>query len=104
LPADVPSVRVVSVDGKAVSSTPTGSFTIPDVTINKSENVLVVIEAAYVPLGTKVYIHVLSEAGNDQIVESSSGLEGTRQKSTATANVKFPPGFSRGFVRATWTP
>jgi hypothetical protein len=66
--------------------------------------VLVVIEAAYVPLGTKVYIHVLSEAGNDQIVESSSGLEGTRQKSTATANVKFPPGFSRGFVRATWTP
>jgi hypothetical protein len=26
------------------------------------------------------------------------------QLSTATANVTFPPGFSSGLVRATWSP
>jgi hypothetical protein len=103
LPADVPLIRVVSVDGKAVSSTPTGSFTIPDVTINKAEPVPVVIEAVNVPVGVVVKVYIISEAGPDQVVDSTP-LAGTKQKSTATANVKIQPGFSRGYVRAIWGP
>ncbi len=103
LPADVPSIRVVSVDGKAVSSTPTGGFTMPDVIINQTVPVRMVIEASNVPLGVKVKVYIISEAEGDKEVDSSP-LDGTRQKSTATADVKFPPGFSRGYVRATWTP
>jgi hypothetical protein len=103
LPADVPSIRVVSIDGKAVSSSPTGSFTMPDVTLNQAVAVPVVIEAINVPPGTVVQVYIISEAGPDQVVNSLP-LAGTRQKSTTTASVKLPPGFSRGFVRAAWTP
>jgi hypothetical protein len=99
----VPSIRVVSIDGTAISSTPTGSFTIPDVTINQAVAVPVVIEASNVPLGVIVQVYIISEAGPDQVVNSTP-LTGTRPQSTATANVKIPPGFSRGYVRATWTP
>jgi hypothetical protein len=103
LPADVPSVRVVSVAGISVPSTPTGSFTMPDVTINQAVAVPVVIEAFNVPVGVVVQVYLTSESAPDQVVNSAP-LAGTRQKSTATANVKIPPGYSRGFVRAAWTP
>jgi hypothetical protein len=103
LPADVPSIRVISVAGIPISSTPTGSFTMPDVTINQATAVPVVIEAVNVPVGVVVQVYVTSESAPDQVVNSTP-LAGTKQKSTATANVKLPPGFSRGFVRAAWTP
>ena len=75
----------------------------PDVTINQTVAVPVVIEASNVPLGVVVQVYVISEAAPDQVVDSRP-LEGTKQKSTASANVKIPPGFSRGYVRAAWTP
>jgi hypothetical protein len=50
-----------------------------------------------------VKLYVFSEGGPDQIVNSTP-LSGAVEQSTATASVVFPPGFSRGFVRAVWTP
>ena len=102
-PANLPSLRVVSVDGAPVPTDSSGSFTVPDVTINKGTAVTVAVEARNIPVGTIVKLHLLSEGGSDQIVNTSP-LAGTAAQSTATASVVFPPGFSRGFVRAVWTP
>jgi hypothetical protein len=96
------SVRIVSVAGVPVNQSPTGSFQMPDVTINSSSAVTVVIEARNIPLGTVVKLHLFSENGADQFVDATP-LAGTTQTSTASASVVLPTGFSRGFVRATWT-
>jgi hypothetical protein len=101
LPA-FPTVRVVSVAGVPVNQSPTGSFQMPDVSINSASPVTVVIEARNIPVGTVVKLHLFSENGADQFVDTTP-LAGTSQTSTATASVVFPTGFSRGFVRATWT-
>lgn len=74
----------------------------PDVTINAATAVPVLIEARNIPLGTQVKLHLFSENGTDQIRDSTT-LAGTLQLSTATVSVVIPSGFSRGFVRATWT-
>ena len=104
LPLTTPPVlRVVSVAGILVASDPTGSFTMPDVTFNAATAVPVLIEAHNIPLGTIVQLHLFSENGADQILDSTP-LAGSLQLSTATASAVIPPGFSRGFVRATWTP
>jgi len=71
------------------------------VTFNDGAAVTVAIEARFVPPGTVVKVHVFSENGADQIVNAAP-LQGTLAQSTATASVVFPPGFSRGFVRAVW--
>ena len=102
LPTTPTSVRVTSVAGVPVSPSPTGSFTMPDVTINSGSAVPFAIEAKNIPVGTVVTLQVISENGADQTANASP-LAGTLALSTATANVTLPTGFSRGFVRATWT-
>ncbi|HEX9669971.1 MAG TPA: hypothetical protein VGC93_10855 [Thermoanaerobaculia bacterium] len=97
------TVRVVSVDGQPVPTNPDGSFTVPDVTISKGTAATVAIEGRNVPPGTVAEIRVYSEAATDQVVNSTP-LAGTLALSSATASVVFPPGFSRAYVRATWTP
>ena len=96
-----PSVRVTHVDGQPVPPYPTGSFTVPDVAINKSAAVTVQIAASNIPPGTVVKLYISSENAPDQTIDSLP-LAGTLATSTATASVVLPPGFSRGFVRATW--
>ncbi|HEX4954504.1 MAG TPA: hypothetical protein VF017_14020 [Thermoanaerobaculia bacterium] len=103
LPTSQPSVRVVSIDGVPVPTLPDGSFTPPDLTINNSGASTVAIEARNVPLGTLVKLVLLSENAADQMVDSTP-LAGTLELSTATATLAIPSGFSRGYVRATWTP
>jgi hypothetical protein len=103
LPTGLPAVRVTSIGGVPVSASPTGEAATPDATINQSGPVTVAIEAKNIPLGTVVQVRVMSEAVADFVVDSTS-LAGTLQLSTATAAVTFPPGFSRGLIRATWTP
>lgn len=95
------SIRAVGVNGVAVPPNPTGSFTIPDVTINQSTAVTVEIETHNIPLGTVAKVYFLSENGADQLIDSTP-LTGTLSASTATVSVTLPPGFSRGFVQATW--
>ncbi|MBL8238945.1 MAG: hypothetical protein JNM66_16095 [Bryobacterales bacterium] len=60
------------------------------------------IEAANVPIGTVVTLTIFSENGPD-IVAQSTALAGTLAASTATANVTLPSGFSKGFLKATFT-
>jgi hypothetical protein len=91
----------VSIDGVPIKQDPTGSFELPDVSIDKTTAVTVQIEAHNVPLGTIVRLHIFSENGPDQILDSSP-LTGTLAQSTATVTVTLPPGFSRAFVRAKW--
>ena len=101
LPANVPSVRVLSVAGIAINSNPSGTFTTPDAVFTQPGPVTVAIEAVNVPLGTIVKLYLLSEGGPDQIINSTA-LAGTLQLSTATASATFPPGYSRGYVKAAW--
>jgi hypothetical protein len=103
LPAGMPLVRVTGIGGIAVSTTPTGDSATPDATINQSGPVTVAIEGRNVPVGTVVQVRVMSGAVPDFVVDSTP-LAGTLDSSTATAEVTFPPGFSRGFIRATWSP
>jgi hypothetical protein len=102
-PQNFPSVRVVSVAGVAVPENPSGGFTAADVSINAGTAAAVEIAARNVPLGTVVRLHVFSENGNDQIIDSTP-LAGTVAQSTATVAIVFPNGFSRAFPRAVWTP
>lgn len=103
LPEGMPSVRVTSIAGTAIPLSPTGEAATPDVTFDQAGPVAVTVEARNIPPGTVVQIRVQSEAA-PEIVVNAPALQGTQQFSTTTANVTFPPGFSRGFVRATWSP
>jgi hypothetical protein len=88
-----PSVTVISVNGINVTQPPTGNLATPDVAINTSAPVTLSIQAANIPLGTVLTLHVLSDNDTDQAVQTSP-LAGTLQSSIATATVTFPSGFS----------
>jgi len=92
---------VTSVAGEPVPTNPTGSFELPDVSIDEGSATIVEIEAHYIPPGTVVQIHLFSLEAPDQVVDSTP-LAGTLETSTATASVVFPPGFTRGYPRAVW--
>ena len=101
------SIRVTAVDGHAVPANPSGSFVLPDVTINKNGPVNVAIHATGIPNGTVVTLQVYPQSPADlttvYLPTAQATLAGTTQSSTATATFTFPYGFSRGFVRASWT-
>jgi hypothetical protein len=101
LPTNVPILRVTSVGGVAVPPNPTGSFTIPDVVLNVTTPVAFEIEATNVPVATVVKLYLISEADPDKILDSTP-LAGTVSLSSASVSTVVPPGFSRGYVRATW--
>jgi hypothetical protein len=94
-----PTVRVVSVDGVAVNPNPTGTFELPDVTINKGGAVAVIIQCKNVPAGTTVNLQIISENGLNQSINFPALDANLR----ATASVKFDSGFSRGLLKATFT-
>lgn len=96
-----PLVRVTSIAGKAVSPTPSGTFTMPDVQINEGAATLVTIESHQVPEGTIVELHLFSDNGADQIVLCPP-LSGSLENASTTVAVTFPPGFTRGYPRAVW--
>jgi hypothetical protein len=93
-----PTIKVVSINGQAINSNP---FSFPDTTINSSSAVPFVIQAQNIPVGTIAKIYIFSEAGPDQVINIGP-LVGTAASSTATANITYPAGGSRGYVKATW--
>jgi hypothetical protein len=102
LPSAPPTITVTKIGGVAVNPLPTGSFVMPDVTINNTGPVTVEISAANIPIGTVVNLQFYSESGPD-IITTSTGLAGASAASTtATAQVTFPSGFTRGFVFASF--
>ena len=102
-PDTAPKVRVTSIDGVAVPELSRGLYLRPDVEISASTVSTVLIEANYVPVGTEIELTIQPEY-ESQIKVTTTALEGTLEKSTAQAQVQFPPGFSRGYVFANWQP
>ena len=105
-----PAIWVESIAGIAVPPNPSGSFEVPttdaDVPISSGTAVPVVIKAKNIPVsGTKVLLHIFSLEASDQVLQDTlPPLMGTFNDSGLTVNVTFPPGFSRGYVRASWQP
>jgi hypothetical protein len=81
---------------------PTGSFDIPDVVINATAAVPVVIETNNVPAGTVVSVWIYSETVPAVRIDFPA-LTGAGPVRRATATTTFPYGFSRGLVRASFT-
>jgi hypothetical protein len=96
------TITIVSVNGVPVTQPPTGSFQTPDVTINSTGSVQLAIQATNVPPGSVVNLQFYSDNGPDIFV-TSPPLAGTQASSTATANVTFPTGYTRGLVYASFT-
>jgi hypothetical protein len=94
-------IRVVSIAGVSLPASPSGTFELPDVTFNNSGPVNVEVEAQGVPVGTVVKLYLLSLDANDQIIDTPP-LVGTKDQSSTSVSVTFPPGFTRGYARATW--
>jgi hypothetical protein len=101
------SIRVTAIDGIPVPQDPSGSFVVPDVTINKNGPVNVGIAAAGIPPGTVVTLQIYPQSPTDQttvnLPTAQATLAGTLELSMATVTFTFPYGFSRGYVRASWT-
>jgi hypothetical protein len=103
VPATRPSTLQVAslVSGGTTIPINANPFSFPDALINTSSPVTVNVQAQYIPTGTVPKIIVMSETGPDQSVNCSA-LAGTLQQSTCSAQITFPTGGSRGFVKATW--
>lgn len=102
LPPTAPLIRLVSIDGVAVSASPTGSFDVPDAVISNAGPVDLVIEASNIPDGTEVNLTLRPETGPP--VTAVATLSGTQASSTATVSVTLSSGFTRLFLQADWTP
>ena len=98
-----PTIRVVTVAGVPVNPSPSAIFEVPDVVFNSPDLVPVLIEAKNVPLTATVKLQVISEDGPDQTFAVPALTPVDSETSRATISVKFPTGFSRGFLRATFT-
>jgi hypothetical protein len=101
------AVRIKSIGGVAVAVSPSGSYAFPDVTISSGGAVDVAIEATGIPPGTVVTLYVRPETPEDSVVvnlpPAEATLAGTIDASTATVTFTFPYGFSRGYIRASWS-
>lgn len=96
-----PVLQVASIDGVAVPASPAGSYLVPDVTINKTTPVPVVISSQNVPPGTPISLYVSTDAaGTDILVPATLG--GTLESGTVSVNVTIPTGVQRIYLRATW--
>jgi hypothetical protein len=96
--ASQPAIQVTSINGVAINANP---FQFPDIEINTSSPVPLVISATQVPTGTIPTITIFTETG-DQVVSCPGGLQGALASSSCTVNVTFPGGGTRGLVKAVW--
>jgi len=96
-----PLITVTSINGIAVPASPSGTFTVPDVLLNSTSPLTVNIHATNVPVGTIPTLYFATQNFPDQTIVPTA-LAGTPTSSTATATVTLNPGYSIGFVTATW--
>ena len=98
LPIGGPSnVSITSVNNIAVNANP---FSFPDTTISTGTAVPVIISGVNVPSGTSGNLYIFSETAPDQVIPFT--LTGSLQSTTATVNVSYPSGGSRGFAKVIW--
>jgi len=98
-----PSIMVTSIGGVAVAANPTGSFIVPDVAVNSSSPLTVNIQASNIPPGTIPTVYFSTQNFPDQTITANAGLTGSLASSKTTATVTLNPGYSIGYVVATWT-
>jgi hypothetical protein len=96
-----PLITVTSIGGIAVPSSPSGTFTVPDVLLNSTSPLTVNIHATNVPPGTIPTLYFSTQNFPDQTIVPAA-LGGTLASSTTTATVTLNPGYSIGFVTASW--
>jgi hypothetical protein len=95
-----PNLTVSSVNGVTINANP---FTFPDIPINTSSAVPVVITGNFIPNNTTGKLNIFSETGADQSISFTLTSTGGSQTATsATVNVTYPAGGSRGFAKVTW--
>jgi hypothetical protein len=86
----------------AMPTNPTGSFSVPDLVLNQSGQVPVVIEARSIPLNANITLFLISDGNPDKLLNSTPPLVGTVALSNTTISKLIPPGYSRSYVRATF--
>jgi hypothetical protein len=105
LPTDEPpSARVISIGG--VSFTPNPAI-FPDITINTTAPVPVVIQTHNVPVTATVRLTILNQNGQAETpidVPRGDNCDLLANTCLTTVNVTFPFGASRGLTKVTWTP
>ena len=94
-----PSIKVAILNGQEINANP---FTFPDVTLTGGSQVPITVEARYVPVGTVAKIYIFSEAGPDQVINIGPLTGNDYTLTTAFTTITYPPGGSRGYVKATW--
>ena len=97
-----PSVRVVNIAGADLPANPIGDPLQPDVEIDESGEVEILIESQNIPVGARVQLNIQSDNGPPTLIEAE--VEGTFEAGTGTARLRLPPGLSRFSVLATWNP
>ena len=97
-----PLITVTTINGITVPTSPTGSFTVPDVVLNSTSPLTVAIHAVNVPTGTTPTLYFSTQNFPDQTIVANGPLTGTQASSNTTATVTLSPGYSVGFVTATW--
>ena len=99
--AGPPSARVLSVNGVPFTANPS---TFPDLTINTSGPVAVVIETRNIPTTATVNLTILNQNGVADTVIQAPPIGNCDQSNicTTTVPVVFPFGASRGLTRVTW--
>jgi hypothetical protein len=93
VPANQPSLRIISLGGVAAPANPNATLASPDITFPQAVDTGVTLQigASNVPLGTQVTIKVVPAVG-DPTSTTTDGLAGTVADSTAQATVTLPPG------------
>jgi hypothetical protein len=95
--ANTPTIAITSVAGIAAPSSPTASYSLPDITLpsGTTSPVTVALTASNVPLGTTVTVTSTPLVGTANTA-TSTGLSGSIGSSTATASL--PIGFATPVV------
>ncbi|MFO0701191.1 MAG: hypothetical protein U0236_18380 [Nitrospira sp.] len=89
----VPTVKIASVAGVAAPTTPTGSYSTPDLTlaVGTSNPVTVTLNATNTPVGSVFQVKAMPPSGAAVVVNSAPST-GTVAASTATATLTLPTG------------
>jgi len=99
--AGIPTAKVISIGGTAISPNPD---TFPDLTINTSSPVDVVIQTQNIPSTATISLAILGEGGTADTVVTAPALNNcSANVCTTTVQVTFRPGASRGLTKVTWT-
>ncbi len=99
-----PQLAVIGVAGKTPYLAPNfgHAHQVPGLSLPTGKDIAVTVEAAWVPLGTKVNV-IVNTLGHGQLLATTDGLAGAIEKSTASATINIPTGTRMGTIEA-WIP